>query len=233
MLSKKITIISILILVSLALIGQNSSTLDANAPSSNSLFNNNESSTSDAVTEIMDISAIIGNEIVQINWNLNNTNNLLGFELYKSTDGNSWEMMTFVDNELASGDSFSFVDESPNWGINFYRIKAVNIDGDYSFLKTTKVVYEYTTGANVGNFYPNPATNGKTNIDIEMPNGGEATIRLYDNTGKLLGTYQKTISHGTNTISLDLINVYDGMLYANINVNRETYSRKIMLRTSK
>ncbi len=233
MLSKKFTIISILFLVSLALIGQNTATVSntkAAALLQMSLF---QSELTDESPELKSFSADIQNENVIINWNMNNTNNVLGFELFKSTDGSNWEMIDFVDGEEAVDFTFNYIDETPNWGINFYRIRLMDKSGDYGFLRTTKVVFEYTTGADIGEFFPNPTTNGMTNLNINIPDGGEATIYLHDSMGKLVGTYQKTIESGTDTISFDLTDLSYGIFYAKINLNRVSYTKKIMVRMSK
>lgn len=233
MLSKKITIITILFLVSLALIGQNNSTQtisEENTPTNTIILDSN---ISDATAELLHLSANINNENVQINWDLNNTNDVLGFELFKSVDGSNWEMIGFVDGDETEDFTFTYIDETPNWGINFYRIKSVNMNGDYGFLKTTKVVFEYTTGADVGDFFPNPATNGVTNMNVNIPDGGLATIYVHDSMGKLVNTYQKDIESGADTISFDLKDLSYGIYYAKVSINRQSYVKKLMVRMSK
>jgi Secretion system C-terminal sorting domain len=231
MLSKKITIISILFLVSLALIGQNPTAVSILKKSSFS--KNSQSDNNVEASELSNFSADIKNENVLINWDMNNVNDVLGFELYKSSDGSGWEMIGFVGGDEATGNAFSFVDETPNWGINFYRLKSLNKSGEYGFLRTTKIVFEYTTGADVGDFFPNPSTNGITNLNINIPDGGAATIYIHDSMGKLVGTYQKMIESGADTISFNLSDLSYGIFYAKISVNRESYTKKIMLRMSK
>lgn len=232
MLSKKITIITILFIVSFALIGQTPAPIVSNnfGESIISIDGNDEAVESSV---LQNFSADIENENVIINWRMNNINNVLGFELYKSVDGSNWDLIGFIDGEETNNYTFSFTDESPNWGINFYRIKAVNIDGGYGFLRTTKVVFEYTTGADVGNFFPNPTTNGTAYLNISIPDGGEATIYIHDSMGKLVTTYQKIIESGSDRIAFNLQNLSYGIFYAKISINRESYVRKIMVRMSK
>ncbi len=233
MLSKKVTIISILFLVSLALIGQNANAQNTAIASSLSNINTIDINLSATSSELQSFSADIKNENVLINWDMNNTDDVMGFEIYKSTDASNWEMIGFVDGDETVDQTFSFVDATPNWGINFYRIRSLNMSGDYGFLKTIKIVFEYTTGADVGDFFPNPSTDGTTNLNINIPDGGEATIFLHDSMGKLVGTYQKTIESGADTISFNLSDLSYGIYYAKISVNRESYIKKIMLRMSK
>lgn len=233
MLIKKITIIAILFLVSLALIGQNTATQGLTKTVAISDISTIDNDINEKAAELKSFSADIENKNVLVNWSVSNTNDVLGFELFQSTDGSNWEMIGFVDGDDATDFNFSFVDETPNWGINFYRLKSVNMDGNNGFLRTTKIVFEYTTGAEVADFYPNPATNGTTNLNINIPDGGNAMIYLYDSMGKLAKTFQKEIESGADTISFDLSDLSYGMFYAKIDVNRASYTKKIMVRATK
>jgi len=232
MLSKKITFITILFLVSFALIGQNDA---SQAISKSNTFSNIsiDNNSTDAASELGSFSADMKDENVFINWDLNNVNDVMGFELYKSTDGSDWDMIGYVEGEETEDNTFSFVDETPNWGINFYRIKSINMDGDYGFLKTTKIVFEYTTGAEIGDFFPNPATNGVANLNINIPDGGEATVYIHDSMGKLITTSTQIIESGADTISFNLNDLSYGIYYAKVSINRESYVRKLMVRMSK
>ena len=232
MFNKKFTIITILFLTSLALIGQTSAPIFA----SNLVDSITSNVGNDVVAEssvLENFSADLENENVIINWGMNNINDVLGFELYKSVDGSNWELISFIDGEETIDFTFSYTDKTPNWGINFYRIKAINMDGRFGFLRTTKVVFEYTPGADIGNFFPNPTTNGTAYLNIGIPDGGEATIYIHDSMGKLVTTYQKIIESGSDRIAFDLKDLSYGIFYAKISINRESYVRKIMVRMSK
>ena len=231
MLNKKYTIITILFLTSFALIGQNSvaSFTSISIPSKT---NNDVTDITLESSVLESFTADVENENVLINWGMNNINDVLGFELYKSVDGSNWELNGFVDGEDTNDYTFSFTVETPNWGINFYRIKTINMDGRYGILRMAKVVFEYTTGADVGNFFPNPTTNGTAYLNIKIPNGGVATIYIHDNMGKLVANFQKTIDSGSDRIAFDLKDLSYGIFYAKVSINKESYVRKIMVRVS-
>lgn len=233
MLSKKITTIYIFLFIALSVIGQNTTSPIVTKLSVNSQINTFDGNPNDATSELRSFSAEINDEKVAINWDMNNINDVLGFELYKSTDGSNWDLIAYVEGDETIDFTFSYTDETPNWGINYYRLRMLNMNGEYGFLKTTKVVFEYTTGAEVGDFFPNPVTNGTANININIPDGGEATIYIHDSMGKLAGTFQKTIESGADTISLDLNDLSYGIYYAKISINRATYVKKIMVRKAR
>ncbi len=232
MYSRKITFITILVLVSLALIAQ-----DQAVPASTkyTVTNQGGGATSDEITEksmVENFSAEIIDEKVFINWNVNNVDDISGFELYKSNDGSGWELIAYLESNEGVDYAYEFVDETPNFGDNYYRLRMLDLDGAYTFLRTTKVVLKYSTGADIGNFFPNPVTNGTTSLNINIPDGGEATIYLHDSMGRLAGIYQKTIASGKDIISLDLTDLTYGIYYIKISINREVYVRTVMIRMS-
>ena len=57
--------------------------------------------------------------------------------------------------------------------------------------------------------FPNP-TNGNTNFEIYTPVKGEASIRMYDNAGRLVYDRLEKINIGNTQIELDLENVAKG-----------------------
>lgn len=222
---KKFTIVSILTFITLALIGQN--TASQNFTPSDIEITDNE--IIDEASELKSFSTELHNEYVHVNWKMNHTDAITGFELYKSTDGSSWEMVEFFNCDETPETTFEYIDQTPNWGFNFYRIKTIDLNGVSALLRTAKIVVEYETGAEVGDFFPNPSTNGTSQLNINIPDGGEAIIYIYDGMGKLVRTYNKEVQGGTDTISIELDGLSKGVFFATININRESYSKKIMM----
>jgi len=78
-----------------------------------------------------------------------------GFELQRSVDGQGWVPLGFVPGEGDSpqGNAYAWEDVSPMVGINYYRLKQIDWDGQSSFSPIVSVTWvEATTYA----WYPNP-----------------------------------------------------------------------------
>ncbi len=80
------------------------------------------------------------------------------FSVERSKDGNHWEQI----GEIVSGAgrssqliNYSLLDESPQAGINYYRLRQTDLDGSYSFssIEAVKVDKQSTSEFDV---YPNP-----------------------------------------------------------------------------
>lgn len=82
---------------------------------------------------------------IQLNWVTASEINNWGFEIERSNSKDrNWEMIGW---KKGQGDShktnyYSFEDSTPLEGTNYYRLKQMNIDGNYEYTKTISVKLE-------------------------------------------------------------------------------------------
>ncbi|MBQ9639238.1 MAG: T9SS type A sorting domain-containing protein [Bacteroidales bacterium] len=78
--------------------------------------------------------------------------------------------------------------------------------------------------------YPNPASERAT-LDITVATPGNATMRIYDITGRVVRTEQLgRLAEGTHTYNIDVQNLNSGMYLVNIHVGKNTATSKLMVR---
>lgn len=95
--------------------------------------------------------------IVKVKWStLTETNNDY-FTLERSIDGQIWEIINMTNGAGTStqNHTYSYVDNSPFSGKNYYRLKQTDINGDYSY--STIQSAEINNENLVYNIYPNPS----------------------------------------------------------------------------
>lgn len=120
-----------------------------------------------------------------------------GFEVQRSTDGVNFTTIAFVASKALNGNSsstiqYSYIDENPAIGENYYRVKQVDLNANSSFTNIAKIIkgLANTDGLTL---YPNPAKD-RLNIALNSLNGKKSTITVFNNNGKsvrqisLLGT---------------------------------------------
>lgn len=132
------------------------------------------------------------NKDVLVEWHVEMEMNLKHYEIEKSLDG-----ITFIKAsvELISGNhngKYQWLDQKPNAGYNYYRIKSVDLDGKTSFSSIAKVKVEKAIGTI--SVYPNPITNGIVNLQLHNQVEGVYGIRLLNPVGQVL--LSKKIEHG-------------------------------------
>ncbi len=95
---------------------------------------------------------------VLVAWKTENEINTSHFDVERSKDGSSFEKIGTVASYNSSGTkSYSFEDRTPHKGLNFYRLKQADRDGQFTYSNIKKVLFEGF--GNPISVYPNPASN--------------------------------------------------------------------------
>ena len=116
-----------------------------------------------------------------IQWTTSAELNSLGFEVEKSNNGNVWTSINFtpsVGNTNATT-KYNTTDASPYRGINYYRLKQIDLDGTSTYSNVVKLNF---AGNNKYNIYPNPVNDVLT-VNIESAITNDATLKLVDMNG--------------------------------------------------
>lgn len=107
------------------------------------------------------------------------------FEIEHSADGRNFE---YIGKVNGAGESqtllqYTFTDESPAVGLNYYRLKQVDFDGQFEYSKVVSVSLDRKGGSDM-EVFPNPAG---TFAELLLPEGlseVETTITVHDNAGR-------------------------------------------------
>jgi hypothetical protein len=144
--------------------------------------------------------SIVGQE-AQIFWATTNEINVAYFDLEESEDLQNWQLLTTLD-ALVDGNSvheYRVTDRNLNPVLNCYRIKQVDLDGQYKYFQT--LVLSGAPSLPFSNFavYPNP-TSDLVNIAFSMDRPSKVNISLMDMTGRLVGRTEVQAKVGSNHI---------------------------------
>lgn len=126
----------------------------------------------------------------KISWSTEEEINSSHFTIERSADGSNWNTLATVN---AAGNSnrridYSIFDNAPLKGINYYRLKSVDIDFKYEFSAVKTALFKAAYTAEVA---PNPAKN-YIHVYMEKTNAPAVTIQLLNTTGNIV--YQTTSS---------------------------------------
>jgi hypothetical protein len=96
---------------------------------------------------------------VAITWATSLEHDNAHFDVERSADIESFQLIGRVDGKGTSDakQQYSFIDEAPMAGWNYYRLKQVDIDGKTSYSKLVAVLNETTLTGDELNLSPNPA----------------------------------------------------------------------------
>ncbi|MCI4669932.1 MAG: T9SS type A sorting domain-containing protein [Bacteroidia bacterium] len=129
-------------------------------------------------------------EGVALSWTTASESNNDYFQIQKSQDNELWEDIAKVSGKgtTSTSNDYEFVDNNPFLGMNYYRLKQVDIDGAFSYSDTRQVLKGVETGSQFS-VYPNPLESGESfNIQLTaLDMYGDLQVEIYDLKGvKLL-----------------------------------------------
>ena len=124
------------------------------------------------------------------------------FEVQHSVDGRNWKAIGKVEGAgtTQQQQEYHFVDRYPLSGINYYRLKQVDFDGQFEYSEVLSVQFDdKVEGVDI---YPNPAQDV---VHLNLP-AGTASIKLLDATGRLVkqlepGLEQTRVEMGVQDLS--------------------------------
>ncbi len=146
------------------------------------------------------------------------------FTVERSTNGKSWEVLTFVNGSGTTSQSqyYSARDTDPIAGISYYRLKQSDYDGSFEYF-TPVSIYTETNSEEHFTLYPNP-NNGNFRIDYQ----GDRDIewRIFDMQGR---TIYSSVLSARNITSVNLPQLPAG-LYTVQFYSDEVISQKMLIR---
>jgi len=118
---------------------------------------------------------------IELTWQTGEELNNSHFEIERSSNAQNFEAIGRVigNSNSTTTQIYSYVDVSPKIGLNYYRLKQVDLDGQFEY---SRIVSARLTGSGLFKAYPNPVVRVLT---IELP--AESTIEsayLIDLTGR-------------------------------------------------
>jgi hypothetical protein len=130
---------------------------------------------------LSEFSVDLRNNQTELSWITDQESNSSHFEIERSADGTNWTKITSI---AAKGNSsvqskYAFTDRSPVSGINYYRLKMVDMDNSFDYSEVKSVRAAFTANMKV---YPNPASNF---VHVSLT-ANASVVRLLNTAGQVL-----------------------------------------------
>ena len=148
--------------------------------------------------EVVYFNASVNGFSVNLDWATASEENFDRFEVQRAVG--SFEFTTIGTIYGAAENSYElrdyqFIDERPVKGINYYRLKAIDLDGTFEISDLQAVKVENADWVKV---YPNPASDRIVNLDIANPAG--QMVKIFDSYGRNVSS--SSVSGYTQQIDL-------------------------------
>ncbi|MBL4703936.1 MAG: lamin tail domain-containing protein [Flavobacteriales bacterium] len=127
-------------------------------------------------------------DLVELNWVTATEINCDYFQIQRKSDENSIEDWVTIGQVIGGGtinyvSEYSFLDQNPKDGINYYRIKQVDFNGDFEYFGPIAVVFGQNSNDDKVVAYPIPCNN---QLHISLNKFENEVVEIYDISGKKL-----------------------------------------------
>ncbi|HMK03339.1 MAG TPA: T9SS type A sorting domain-containing protein, partial [Ferruginibacter sp.] len=179
--------------------------------------------------KFISIKAIQKNKDIQIDWSVAEESGIKKYEIERSADGTGFNKageITARGNN--SSESYYWLDASPVTGSNYYRVRAVQQDGE--FLLSKIVVVKIIAGNTAFKVFPNPVINHQVNIRADVMAKGQYTLLIYNQQGQQV--IKRVITHvgGAFNQIIDLPEILPhGIYYLQLTGENVKYDQTIFL----
>ncbi len=158
---------------------------------------------------------MINETLVRLDWATDAETDVYNYFIYFSTDGENFEELSMLaGNGNAVSNTYQYMHNNPEKGMNYYRLKRVGLDGEIVFSEVAEVMV--TKGDDQLSAYPNPVTNS-LQILIGQEVTADATVQILSADGKVVGVYQ--VAAGEQTLDADFSALSSGLYFIRINYN--------------
>ncbi len=150
-----------------------------------------------------------------LDWSTATEENSAYFEVERSVNGEDFE---YIGRLNAAGfsveeQSYSFVDNRPESGVNYYRLRMVDLDGTFEYSGIVAIKDEISlTDVKV---MPNPFSN-VINIELNTVVSGETKLELMDMSGRLVKSETFLVEEGYTLKTIDSNQLENGIYIARV-----------------
>lgn len=179
---------------------------------------------------LVDFSALLKNEKVQLNWATTNHKDFSHFILQRSTDGRNFsDVMTLMGDEQENSAMrlYNYKDDvkAMNATVVYYRLQLVDANSNFEYSPVRMVKLTASNTVDIQTF-PNPVTN---EVRVLIPANWQAkavTYEIYNASGKLMNRVQNLNAGQVQQMNVQSYN--NGMYIVKVSNGTETLTKQII-----
>lgn len=177
--------------------------------------------------ELISFRAQVIQNNIGLNWATSNELNSDRFDVEKSLDGVNWSKIGQVKaaGNTTTVHTYQHTDANPVVGLQYYRLRQVDINGEYKISQVVPVRYQLNTVVSNVNVFPNPAKGGNININIKNNENADASITIYNSVGQVV---VKMESLSGNIFTININDLETGLYTVEVSSDGEVSNTKLM-----
>ncbi len=171
---------------------------------------------------LLSFTAVANKKNVSLNWQTATEINAQQYDIERSIDGVTFDKIGSVNaTNNTSGSSYSFIDNEPFDGINYYRLKSNDKDGKYAYSNINTISFE--SAQNTTTVYPNPVKD-ILYVDVNSQNKSVGIV-VTDVTGRKI---YEGLHLNNSIIKIPIKNLHSGLYLLRIFDGTNEVNKKII-----
>ena len=182
--------------------------------------------------ELSSFVSTVSHRTVQLKWTTSSETNNSGFNIERKSGNSGWTNAGFVAGHgtVTYPVNYSFTDRNLNAGIYNYRLKQIDINGNFQYFNlNNEVSIGIPSRFEVYQNYPNPF-NPSTKISFDLPVDSKVNVIVFDLSGKEIVTLINDVkTAGYYTLDFNASNLSSGIYFYRIIAGNFTATKKMTL----
>jgi hypothetical protein len=179
--------------------------------------------------ELISFRGNLQDENILLSWKTASELNNSGFEIERSLEGENWKMIGFIPSNLTTNNIsfYHFRDTSPAFGINYYRLRQIDLDGAFEYSNTIALKVENKDQHKVL-VYPSPASE-KINIHSNIFTAQKTNLKIVNSVGQVI--LEELIPADEDRIikTIDISKYEQGIYFVIVSNGRESFSSNFIV----
>ncbi len=173
----------------------------------------------------LNFNGVLQNNEAILTWSTATEINNKGFFVERRSDAQTFTDIGFVQGNgtSVSVNNYTFSDAKLISGNNYYRLKQIDLDGNFSYSPVIKLVFDKFAWSILGN----PSSNAWVQLQLDKTHN--VSIQIISLSGLVMQTINKgNIGAGTYSIPVDMSHYAPGMYMVKLLVDANTYSKTLL-----
>lgn len=165
---------------------------------------------------------------IQLSWKVREEDNMATYEVERSTDGRTFMKIGDVAaRNLSTPSTYSFFDQSPGSGVNYYRLRLVELNSSAKYTLIVRV--DAAAVKSSVRIYPNPVAGQYVTLQLNNMQTGSYELLFYNNIGQV--AFRQTIHHssGSTTRNVSLPVHLKGIYSVQLRSDQQLFSQMLMI----
>lgn len=168
---------------------------------------------------------------VALNWTTGSETSNFSFEIERRIGQDSFNKIAFIPGNgiVSSSNKYGFEDLTAPFGIVYYRLKQIDLDGTFTYSSAINVTVSAPDRYSLDQNFPNPF-NPETTIVFSVPKAAHATLMISNLLGQHTATLvDESFAPGKHSFSWTAFDQPSGVYLYTLNVDGYRQTKKMLL----